>query len=574
MKKIIATTILLVFATSFACTYVSSRYQGLDEELVRPQGVKITDDSLFYHKVRVDVEGNILPWYSENLGESYDHVIGLVWNFWNNMEEDVNGLKYYMNHQVWAKAPYYSADATTIKLFPEAEHDMRGLGGDQLNMALSSWNMLYDYTGDQAVLDNMKYMTDYYLAHSITDADSEWPHMPYPYNLEIHSGEYTGDMILGKGYLQPDKGGSFGIELVHLYKKTGNEKYLDAAVNIANTMATKVQPGDEDHSPWPFKVNAETGEAGVLVEGTFWHEDISEDVEAEDRRHRRSLYTTNWTPTLNLFSELMTLEEGQVEAYGKAYDLTLDWLQKYPVQTNKWGPFFEDVPGWSDTNINAITYAMFLMNNRELDPNWEETVAGIFQWVYDELGNGKFISYGVVPINEQTHYRVPGNSHSSRLASMELRYWELTGETNFYIRNAIRKLNWATYTVDTDGKNRYPFDQIWMTDGYGDYVRHYLRAMAAAPELAPAKEDHMLRTSSIVTEINYQPDAITYTTYDSVSIELFRVTSQPQSVQVDENKLEETTDADASDGWMWQPLDQGGIVNINHSNGRNVRIVK
>lgn len=54
-----------------------------------------------------------------------------------------------------------------------------------------------------------------------------------------------------------------------------------------------------------------------------------------------------------------------------------------------------------------------------------------------------------------------------------------------YVRNAIRQLNWATYMVDTDGKNFYPTNAIWMTDGYGDYVRHYLRAMAAVPQLAP-----------------------------------------------------------------------------------------
>ena len=39
--------------------------------------------------------------------------------------------------------------------------------------------------------------------------------------------------------------------------------------------------------------------------------------------------------------------------------------------------------------------------------------------------------------------------------------------------------------VAEDGRNRYPYDMVWLTDGYGDYVRHYLRAMAAAPELAP-----------------------------------------------------------------------------------------
>ena len=116
-------------------------------------------------------------------------------------------------------------------------------------------------------------------------------------------------------------------------------------------------------------------------------------------------------------------------------------------------------------------------------------------------------------INEQTVYRVPGNSHTSRHASVELRYCEVTGD-NSRKQQAIRRLNWATYMVDSDGKNFYPRDDIWLTDGYGDYVRHYLRAMASQPELAPDDQNHLLRTSSVIQSISYG-DSITYTKFDA-----------------------------------------------------------
>ena len=77
--------------------------------------------------------------------------------------------------------------------------------------------------------------------------------------------------------------------------------------------------------------------------------------------------------------------------------------------------------------------------------------------------------------------------------------------------------------VDTDGKNRYYRDDIWLTDGYGDYVRHYLRSMAAAPELAPADQNHFLRTSSVVRAIDYGPDAIAYEKWDAVSRERLKL---------------------------------------------------
>lgn len=213
---------------------------------------------------------------------------------------------------------------------------------------------------------------------------------------------------------------------------------------------------------------------------------------------------------------------------------------------------------------------MFLVDNPEADPNWKETVKSIFSWVYNELGNDQYVQYGVTPIDEQTAYRQPGNSHSARQASMELRYWEKTGDTT-YIRNAVRQLNWATYMVDHDGKNFYPTNAIWMTDGYGDYVRHYLRAMAAAPELAPDNEDHLLRSSSIVSKIVYQPKHITYTVFDSASNDLLRLTFKPRSITVDGKVLKETQDLSAP-GWSWQPLEKGGILTIRQSFGKTIEI--
>jgi len=543
---------LLLFT---GCSEKNLSYQGLSKDLLEVKKDTVLPDSIIYHKVRVDENGNILPWYSTNLGESYDLVLNRVWSFWKNMEVDSNGLKYYMNHQVWRPT-----------------HDRRGIGGDQVMMALSSWNLYYNYTGDESLVENMKYMADYYLAHSLSPADSKWPNLPYPYNMVIHSGIYDGDMILGKDYLQPDKAGSFGYELVSLYEKTGDGKYLDAAVKIANTLADSVRTGDQDHSPWPFKVNAKTGETGILANQVVWYEGLDKDLKRPDSNIKKSSYTTFWTGTLSLFSELIKLKKGNTDAYQKAFDKTIAWLKTYPAKDNKWGPFFEDVPRWSDTQINAITYAMYLMEHPGLDENWKETVSNILKWVYKELGDKQYSKYGVTCIDEQTAYRVPGNSHSSRQASIDLMYWEKTGDTT-YVRNAIRELNWATYMVDNDGKNFYPTNDIWMTDGYGDYTRHYLRAMAAAPQLAPENKDHMLRTSSVIKKISYEPLQITYSTFDSASSEIFRLTSKPAKIKVNGTLLEQVDDAN-SEGWTWQALNQGGILKIKQTKGNQVEIIK
>jgi hypothetical protein len=142
------------------------------------------------------------------------------------------------------------------------------------------------------------------------------------------------------------------------------------------------------------------------------------------------------------------------------------------------------------------------------------------------FANNEYARWGVAPINEQTAYKVPGNSHTSRHASVELLYCEKTGDCATK-EDAIRRLNWATYTVDTDGKNRYIRDDNWLTDGYGDYVRHYLRAMAAAPELAPDNQNHLLRTSSVIRTIDYGAGRIQYAKFDANSAEEFKLGAWP-----------------------------------------------
>jgi hypothetical protein len=325
-------------------------------------------------------------------------------------------------------------------------------------------------------------------------------------------------MRAGKGYLQPDKAGSFGAELLVLYKMTGQPKYLDAAMKIADTLAAKVKPGDGENSPWPFRVHAVTGEVHT---------------QQKNGKTFSASYTTNFTGALRLFAGLQELRHGNAKAYAEAAATVTRWLKQYPLQTNKWGPFFEDIQtaDYSDTEINADTLAMYILEHPEFDPQWKRLAKGALDWSMTTFANHEYEKWGVTPLNEQTVYRVPGNSHSSRRASVELLYCEKTADCGTK-EDAIRRLNWATYTVDTDGKNRYIRDSNWLTDGYGDYVRHYLRAMASDPELAPAGQNHLLRTSTVIRSIQYGADRILYSKFDAASTEEFKMGAwQPKSVR-------------------------------------------
>ncbi|MDZ7606123.1 MAG: hypothetical protein U5K79_11175 [Cyclobacteriaceae bacterium] len=105
-------------------------------------------------------------------------------------------------------------------------------------------------------------------------------------------------------------------------------------------------------------MNAINGEVGILKNNS-----------GDGSMSGMSSYTTNWAGTLMLFSELKKMEQGSSTLYQHASDLIIAWMKTYPLNTHKWGPFFEDIPGWSDTQINAVTFAQYMMNHQALFPN-------------------------------------------------------------------------------------------------------------------------------------------------------------------------------------------------------------
>ena len=117
---------------------------------------------IVYHDVKTDAGGGIVPWYNESPAVAYDHDLRLIWDFWKNMRNGPDGVPYYLVHQVWM----------------EHQDDPRGLGGDQINMALDSWNLLYGYLGDVFIRQNMIMMADYWLDHGMSKPDVLWANLP------------------------------------------------------------------------------------------------------------------------------------------------------------------------------------------------------------------------------------------------------------------------------------------------------------------------------------------------------------------------------------------------------------
>ncbi len=536
-----------LLSCSFACLFCLQLFSQQPEILI-------------YHPIKTDKGGKIVPWYNDNPGTAYNHIVNIVFNFWDTMRHDMNGLPYYMNHQVWNAA----------------FNDPRGIGGDQFAMALSSWRLYYAYSGNERVKANMNFIADYYISHGFSPDNCAWPNIPFPYNTYIYSGKYDGDMRAGKDVAQPDKAGSFGLELVHLYKITENRFYLDDAIKIANTLCSHIQDGNINYSPLPFKVNAFTN-APVLLRN---HDFTGTWIDTAG-------YTSNWAPTMQLFLDLVAMKEGNTVLYQSSFNKFLQWMKDVPMKENKWGPFFEDVDWWSETQINAMTFARFIMEHRNYFPEWKSDVKKIIDWVHKNFANDKWKKYGVVVTNEQTVYQTPANSHSSRQAADELLYTSLSGDSSLY-ENAVRELNWATYMVDFDGKNRFPQDEPWLTDGYGDYIRHYLRAMDAIPSLTAPGEDHIISSTSVIQQADYagflkkyiflgfenvdsNKVKLFYRAFDASGTENIRLKKKPSGVLLDNKPIKENN---SGEGYEWKTMNSGGLLTVRRIDGKKVILLK
>jgi hypothetical protein len=99
----------------------------------------------------------------------------------------------------------------------------------------------------------------------------------------------------------------------------------------------------------------------------------------------------------------------------------------------------------------------------------------------------------------------------------------------------------------------------WFSDGYGDYIRHFVVAMGAVPEWAPPRENHLLRSTSVVTRVEYAPSRVAWTTFDADATETLRLSARPATVTSAGQALSERETLDDA-GYEVRPLASGDVV--------------
>ena len=515
-----------------------------------------------WHSVVTDAQGKLLAWYQPEKNLGYDHVIRLGWDFIEHkVPLDSNhgtGLKIYLINSVF--------DGKTLQS-TYWQHNPAMVYAAFVD-SLVGW---YAYSADDEAVESVRGMLDYQLAHGTTPSDWEWPGVPFATSCDDDRdyGHCIQDMPHEfYGGIETDKVGELGTGYALFYKLTGDRKYLTAAINCATALAKHVRPGDSDHAPWPFRLDARTGVTLALNE-----------------------YGGNIAGSLRLFEELIRLNAGDVASYRHARDIAWKWMLDNPLNReslawNKWACYFEDVPR-NIEDVNQLTpmmaayYILAREDPAEVDPEWMGHVGRLLDWVRAKLGRGPF--FDAQAIDEQTTpsasfgccSRAGQGDHTARWAAINAMFFEKTGDGQAR-EDAFRSLNYATYFAGSDGKiaccGADYHDPYWFSDGYADYMRHFEWAMGAVPDFAPIGEDHLLRSSSVVQKVKYSARRIDYRTFDLAATEVFRLSFKPSRVTAGGVTLALQHDS-RENGYTVQPLSGGDwIVRIRHTTSGEISL--
>jgi hypothetical protein len=520
------------------------------------------NSELPWHAAVVNAHGKLLAWYRPGQHLGYDEVLRLGWNFIENKIPDEAGtqLKVYLVNSVF--------DGTTLQgQYWQSNPAMTF--GSFVDSAVA-W---YPYSGDRKAIRTVEGMLDYALAHGTTPAGWSWGDVPFSTGCgnQPDYGRCLSDMPKSfYGGLEPDKVGELGIGYALFYEMTGNRRYLEAAIHCADALAAHVRPGDDTHTPWAFRVDGKTG--ATLDGETFGGIVVS---------------------PLRLFDALISLKAGDVTAYVRARRTAWDWLVSHQLNPKSpayddWSGYFEDVPkDQSNVNQAAPTYtALYLLNLPDpavQDPEWKAQVRHLIGWVAQHFGVGPF--YGATGINEQGpanggHYlccSLAGlGSDSARWAAVNALYYEKTGAQQAR-ENAFESLSYATYFARPNGEvsccgQSFGAIEYWFSDGYADYLRSFNWAMAAMPDLAPDGQSHLLGSTSVVQQVTYRHDRITYRTFGGDATEVLRLAFRPREVIAGRHELAQERSL-SGPGYTLQALGDGGFVlHVRHLGAHDVTI--
>lgn len=472
------------------------------------------------HPVVLDREGKILPWYGP-AHKAYDHFLRMRWNFIKTKAPMSPGPAPRSNYPAYYFYCEYQNTEQGLELVTTPMNDV----GEKIPNWVESARLYHAYTGDASVMDIVMKLADYALEHGISAPDAAWPGFPY---TTANAGDldfrgYTKHKGFALYEAQVDHAGDMGLAFYRLYLYSGNRKYLDAALKVADVLAKHARTGTAEKSVWPYRVVLTTGKV-------------------------TSEYGANWIGSYQLLDSLAKAGHGNVAAFRAAAAKAREFLLAFPMKTGYWTDGHTDNPVISNTyksNMGSSNTALYIYDDPYFDPHWKTDLPSMIAWtekyfVHRTVPGEPATQWGANIVGEQDGFLPKMDYQTARYAAQCARWYAVSGDPA-YKEKAYRALNWVTYCSNKDGVGfESPVSKnvhSWWSDEYGECPRMFYPALAAVPEWAPHGENHLLYSLSVIRRVSYGARRVEYLPAEPAGAEYLRLSFRPSKILVDGRPL-------------------------------------
>jgi hypothetical protein len=505
------------------------------------------------HEVKVDAQGKLVPWFAP-AANAYHEFLTKRWNFIKSGSFPTPGNPTYPQYFL------HSGFATTNPGI-DPDYWMNAISEVVPNW-FESARLYYAYSGDAAPLALAKAVMDHSLTNGISPANFAWPNLPYTggNHSEVPIRGFFSNNIFKQHETQPGYAGDMGLAYFRMWQYSGEQKYLTAAINTANTLAAKARVGSATQSIWPYSVVMDTGEI-------------------------TSEYGANFMGCYELFSHLIAANANPSKNadYEAARTKCRNFLLNFPMVTGYWADGHPDNLIHSNqnrSNTPKSNVALYMLDFPGFDPNFTTNLPALIAWtetwfVNRTSGSEPATYYGANIVGEQDDFNYKMDYQTARYAAECAQWFRVSGDAS-YQEKAYRALNFVTYCSTPEGRpTESPFSlniATWWGDCFGECPRMFYQAFKAMPEWAPPRQNHILYSYDILTNVSYAPYEVAYNAAASSGVEYFRLAYQPTDVTVDGVNVPPTTNP-AVAGWTSRLLPGGDYaITLRRSAGGRVRL--
>lgn len=418
----------------------------------------------------------------------------------------------------------------------------------------------YAYSSDPIAFLYIPLTADYILDYGQTGKNDAWPSFPIATPTR---GKAYGKCD-PKGRNQLDLCAVVGTEIIRAYKITGSERYFNAAKHWGDVFAEKCNL-DPNLPPW-------NRYSDPSVVG--WSDEL----------------TGSTTMILEFLNDLIQLGyTGKNNAIVHARRAGIDYLNNviWPewLENDHFGRSYWD---W-DNPIICGTVSMigdYIMKNPNDFPNWKTDLRNILTLIFNrngaDGGSAGNVYSGAWAFPESATCCGTSLSYNQYTAAPTLIRYGVLADDKRIFEIGRRMMIMATYDSDANGVVKDGLYGQAVATGEWSNLAHpwplcqVMEAMAWSADVLGAKrENHIVRSTSVVNSVVYAKNKITYSTFDSPAgtTDLLRLSFKPIEITANGKKLPLLLEL-GRNGYKVEELSDGDfMVGIRHDKSKNIVVI-